>query len=72
MPDFRLARIGVLLQQPVGSRDHAGRAEAALQAMHLAETFLDGMQRAVRVRHALDGADVGAVRLDGKHRAGLY
>ena len=40
--------------------------------MHFAETFLQGVQRAVGVRHSFDGADVGAVRLDREHGAGFH
>src|SRR6185295_18714112 len=39
-PDLVLARVRILLQQAVGPHDHAGRAIAALQPMHLAETLL--------------------------------
>src|SRR5262249_9835811 len=43
-----------------------------LQAVHLAERLLQHMQRAVGRRHALDGADIGAVRLHGEHGARLH
>ncbi len=66
-----LARIRVLLQQPIGPRDHARRAEAALQAMHLAEALLQRMQRAVGSRDALDGEDLGALGLDREDGAGF-
>ena len=49
-----------------------GRAEAALQPVHLAEAFLQRVQRAVGRGHAFDGADLGAVRLHGEHGAGLH
>ena len=39
-------RVRVLLQQPVGARDHARRAVAALQAVMLAERLLQRVQRA--------------------------
>src|SRR5262245_54161010 len=42
--DLRLGRALVLLQQPIGAKDHSGRAEPALQAVHLAEAFLPPMQ----------------------------
>jgi len=54
----------------LSAHDHAGRAEPALQAVHFAKAFLQCVQSAVGVRHALYGADVGAVRLDGEYRAG--
>ena len=51
--------------------DHAGRAEAALQAVVLAEGLLHGMQLAV-LGQALDGRDLGAVAGGGQHGAGLH
>src|SRR6202022_4263860 len=45
--------------------DHAGRAEAALQAVMLAEGFLHRMQRRAVGRKALDGLDLMAI---GPHR----
>ena len=50
--------------------DHAGRAEAALQAVILAEGLLHRMQL-LAVGEALDGEHVGAVRLHRQHGAGL-
>ena len=72
VPDLLLRRVRVLLEEAVGAGDHPGRAEAALQAMMLAKGVLQRMQRAVRLRHALDRKDFGAVRLHGKHRARLH
>src|SRR6185312_15109417 len=46
-PDFLLARRGILLEQPLRAHDHARRAEAALQAVHHAKTFLQRRQRTV-------------------------
>src|SRR5512144_1676335 len=70
--DLLFAGTGVLLQQPVGAHDHTGCTEAALQAVHLAEAFLQSMQCAVGVGHAFDGADVGAGRLHREHGARLH
>ena len=42
------------------------------KSVHFAEAFLQRVQRAVGVRHAFDGADLGAVCLHGEHRAGLH
>ncbi len=56
--DLVLGRLRVLLQQPVRADDHPGRAEAALQAVHLAEAFLQGRCSVPSgVGHALDGGD---------------
>src|SRR6185295_8736374 len=70
VPDFRFARTIGLRQQPVGGHQHAGRAEAALQSVLLAEALLQRMQLAVALE-PLDGDDRGAVGLDGQHRARL-
>src|SRR5262245_36554068 len=43
-----------------GSHDHAGRAEAALQAMMLAEGLLHGVQLAA-LGQAFDAQDLGAI-----------
>ena len=64
--------LGILLQQPVGADDHAGGAEAALQAVHFAKAFLQRVQRAVRAGDALDGEDPGALGLHREHGAGFY
>jgi len=40
VPDFVLRRLRIFFQEPMRAQDHAGRAEAALQAVHLAEAFL--------------------------------
>ena len=50
---------------------HARGAEAALQAVVLLERRLHRVQRAVGLRHALDGHDVGALGLHGDDRAAL-
>ena len=51
--------------------DHAWRAEAALQAVVLAESLLHRMQRAIRFGQALDGGDLGALTLQRERGAGL-
>src|SRR6476646_7291140 len=61
--DFFLRWRRVLLEQPLRAHDHAGRAEAALQAVHHAETFLQRRQRAVGIGDALDSGDLGALGL---------
>ena len=62
----------VFLQQAICARDHTRRAEAALQSVHFAESLLQHVQRAVGRGHALDGADIGAVRLHREHGAGFH
>src|SRR5215475_13284088 len=54
------------------AKNHAGRAEAALQAVHHAKAFLQCRQRAVGIGHALDGRDIRALRLHGEHGAALH
>ena len=70
--DFIVRRVRDLLQQPVGTDDHARRAEAALQAVHLAKALLQRMQRAIRVGDALDGEHLRALGLNREHGAGSY
>jgi len=64
------ARPRVLREQRVRGHQHAGRTEAALQAMLLPEALLQRVQRAAR-REALDRGDPRAVGLDREHRAAL-
>ena len=49
-----------------------GRAEAALQAVAVAERLLHVAQLPVGGRQALDGGDLGAVGLHGEHQAGAH
>ena len=60
------------LHQVDGAHHHAGRAEAALQRMMLAEHRLHRVQRAVGGGQPLDRGDVRALGLQRQHRAGLY
>src|SRR2546426_6117760 len=70
LPDLLVARVGVLAEEPSGLHDHARRAEPALQAVLIPERLLERVE--VRaVGHPLDGADLGAARRHGEHRAGL-
>jgi hypothetical protein len=71
-PDLFFRRPWVFLEQPLRADDHAGRAEAALQAVHHAETFLQRRQRTVGIRHALDRDDFRALGLHRKHGAALH
>ena len=52
--------------------DHAGRAEAALQAVMLAERLLHRMQRRAVGGQALDGPDLVAVGHDRERGAGFH
>src|SRR5207248_7983587 len=69
--DLLLRRVGVALEQLLGRHDHAGRAEPALEAMLVPEGLLQGMERR-SLGEALDGRDLGPVRLHREHRAGLH
>ena len=71
LPHLLLGRVRVLRQQAGRCHHHAGRAEAALQAVVLAERLLDDAHRAVVGDEALGGGHRAAVGLDGEHRAGL-
>ena len=61
----------MLLQQVMAAHDHAGRAEAALQAVLLPKALLDSMQP-VAVSEAFDRSDFVTIGLDGKHSAGFH
>jgi hypothetical protein len=52
--------------------DHAGRAETALQSVMFAESFLHRVQCAISRGKSLDGDDILALRLHGKHGAALH
>ena len=65
MADLGVAGILVALEELPRGQNHAGRAETALQAVGLAEGFLQRMQPALG-RQALDGGDLGAVGLNGE------
>ena len=54
-----------------GRHDHARRAEAALQAVIVAECRLHRVQL-VALGDAFDGGDVGAVGLSDQHGAGFH
>jgi hypothetical protein len=69
---FLLAGVRMALGEIHGVHHHARGAEAALQAVVLLEGCLHRVQRAVGLGEALDGEDVGPLRLHGEHRAGLH
>lgn len=65
MADFPFAGVGIPGQQ-VGSRhDHTGGTKAALQPVHLMESFLKGVQ--LSIGHSFNRGDAGAVCLNRKH-----
>src|SRR5882724_8130335 len=70
LADLLLAGVLVLLEQRAAGYHHAGRAEAALQAVLLHEPLLDGVQLAVLLE-PLDGLDLAPVGLDRQHGTGL-
>src|SRR5438445_7657011 len=70
MPHLRLARVWIAIDQIVGGHDHAGRAEAALQAVLVPERLLHRMQLPVRGQ-TLDRDHGRAVGLNGEDRARL-
>jgi hypothetical protein len=65
-------RIGMTAANIDAYHHHAGCAEAALQAVMLAESFLHRVQCAVRLRQTFDGDDAFARRLHGEHGAALH
>src|SRR6266705_961496 len=70
-PPSRNRSRGSLLDTGGSRHDHAGRAEAALQAMLVPERLLQGMQRR-SLGQALDRRDLRPIGLDGEDRAGLH
>ena len=59
---------GIVAQQIERGHQHARRAEAALQAVVLAERLLQRVERR-RPRQPLDRRHLGAVGLHGEHQA---
>src|SRR3990172_11417377 len=64
--DATLREVTAVFDQLDGGHDHAGCAEPALEAVHLAERLLHRMQSAV-AGQSLDGCDR---RIVGPHRPG--
>src|SRR5262249_31298788 len=69
--DLRVRGIRIDLEQIDDGHDHAGGAEAALQAVLLVKRLLHGMEVTVPVE-ALDRCDLSAVGLDCKDGARLH
>ena len=63
--------VRLLAQQRMGGGDHAGRAEAALQRVMLAEGFLQRREVGI-VGQPFDGHDLGALGLHREHQAGAH
>jgi hypothetical protein len=62
---------GISFQKIGSGHNHARSAEAALQAMHFFEAFLQWMQRSVCC-HTFDGGDFTTIGLHGQHGAAFY
>ena len=71
MGDFFVAGIGIRFEQVNRGHYHAWSAVAALQAVLLLECLLHWVKGAA-VGEALDGRDLGAVRLHGENRTGFH
>src|SRR5439155_16842060 len=56
--DLLLAGCRVVLEQAPGASNHAGRAEAALKSVMLAEGHLERVQAAVGLGDPFDGDDL--------------
>src|SRR5437867_265455 len=69
-PDLVLRRVGVLLEERCGREHHAGRAEAALQAVLLVEPLLNRVQLTGEPE-TLHGRDLVAVGHHAEEGAGL-
>src|SRR5579885_3179197 len=67
--DVFFARIGIFAQQLDQRRQNSRRAEAALQAMIIAERLLQRVQRLAVGRDAFDRHDLVAVGLHREHQA---
>src|SRR5690349_16904326 len=68
VPDFLFSRVRIPFEQLSRGHDHAGRAEAALQAVLIPERLLDRMQVAVGGQ-AFDGGELAPIGLNGEHGA---
>src|SRR5690606_15451667 len=68
LPDLRVGRVRVALQQVVGGDDQAGRAEAALHGPALQEGLLDGVQ-VLAGAEPFDGGDLPVDRLPRRDQA---
>src|SRR5438132_11888512 len=69
LADLVFGRAWVVAQVGRHRHDKPWRAEAALEPMSLAEGFLHRVEATVGGRQALDGGDLGAIRLDREQEA---
>src|SRR5206468_1371622 len=69
LPDLRLARVRIRVEERLGRHDLARGADAALKSAGVDERLLDGMESLV-LGEALDGRDRAAVREDRQRDAG--
>ena len=58
-------------QQPLRCEDHARCADTTLSPAALQEALLDSVQVPVRA-YAFDGADLGILCLQRRHKAGVH
>jgi hypothetical protein len=70
VPDIVPRGVGIAPEQLIGCDNHAGRAEAALQAVFLPKALLQRVQIAIGPQ-AFNGGDFCTVSLDGKQGAGF-
>src|SRR3954462_8325549 len=71
LPDLRLARVLVAIEERAARQHHSRRAVAALQAVLLPESFLHGVELSVLLE-PLDGGDLAPVGLHREERARLH
>jgi hypothetical protein len=69
--DFLFARVRVILYQVEGAHHHARRAEAALEAVIFAKSFLHRVQ-SIAVGHSLDRGYVGSIALYRQNGAAFH
>jgi hypothetical protein len=65
--NFFVGGVGVVLEQSDAGDDHAGGAKAALQAMFLPKSILDGVKRAI-LGQTFDRCNTASIGLHGEHR----
>ena len=71
MLDLLRRGIGMLVKKSLGGDNEARRAEAALLRVIVDKRLLNGMKMA-RLAKAFHGGDLRALRVDGKHGAGVH
>src|SRR5262245_51976731 len=71
MTNLFARRIGIAIENLARGHNHSGCAVTALQAVMLPESLLHRVEIAIG-GHTFNCRDIGAIRLDRQHRAGLY